>query len=60
MRIEVKENSKGAINLTNGKVPGLVPVYTGTNHSCSYYSSRFYNRENNLDTNLILEIKRKQ
>ena len=59
MRIEVKEPSKGAINLTDGKVPWLVPVYTGTNYSCSYYSSRSYNREDILDTNLVLEIKRK-
>lgn len=59
MRIEVKEPSKGAINLTDGKVPGLVPVYTGTNYSCSYYFSCLYNREDILDTNLVLEIKRK-
>lgn len=56
MRIELFEKEiKCGVNLTNGKIQRLVPVYTG---SISYYLNR-YEKNRGADKILILEIKRK-
>lgn len=59
MRIEVKENGRCAVNLTNGTVPGLWDVYVGTNDKDSSYFCRKYRRSNSLCVHLLSEIKRK-
>ncbi len=59
MRIDNVNKSKGAVNLTNGKVPGLVPIYTGRYVNASSYSSYHYERSNTLNIDILSEIKRK-
>ena len=59
MRIQGVERQEGAVNLTNGRVNRLVPVFIGTNNNCVYYYNRRYSRDQDLSTKLVLEIKRK-
>ena len=59
MRIQGIERQEGAVNLTNGRVTRLIPVFMGTKNNCAYYYNRRYSRIHDLNTKLVLEIKRK-